>query len=119
MPTDPPVGWPIELPKLLIGLDVTPNSNIKVTPVGSGPAKVAQIDDVEFDVLTGNVVMTIEQLAIFRAFLRDDINFGAIPFMYLNPTTMEESLFLLIGYGGLTHVGPGLFQFPMTLQQVP
>lgn len=114
-----PVGWPVDLPKIQAGLDVTPNSNIKTTPMGSGPAKVAQIDDVEFDTVSGTVVMTIEQLAVFRAFLRDDINFGATPFLYMNPTTLEETTFLLLSYGALTQVGPGKYQFPMTLQQVP
>lgn len=113
------VAWPIELPNLLAGLNVTPNKLIKQSTMQTGPAKVALEDNVEFDIVTGSLILTRAQIVIFEEFLRDDIEYGTTSFLILHPITLVETLFHLLDRGDYQQVGPDVFQLSITLQEVP
>lgn len=115
----PPVAWPPTLPKIQAGFGAQPNSNLNITPMGTGNPKVALLDDVFYYTINGSMIVTRDQLLIFNAFLRDDIDFGVTSFLYVHPITLAETLFKLITYGEATQIGPHSFQFPITLQEVP
>lgn len=113
------VAWPIELPNLLAGLDVQPNKLIKQSTMQTGPAKLALEDNVEFDIVTGSLILTRAQIVIFEEFLRDDIDYGATSFLVVHPITLVETLFHLLDRGSYQQVAPDGFQFSITLQEVP
>ena len=115
-------AWPGDLPQFALeqGFSLKLSDNTRQTSMDSGPAKTRRrvtADTSQFDI---TIACTQEQLASFRAFYRDTLKDGALPFDWVDPTTRPAMTFQFVrpppsvaAFGGMN------FNVSMRLQRVP
>lgn len=69
--------------------------------------------------VTGSVLMTTEQLAIFREWWKTDLKFRSRPFTWKDPTTGDEASFVAMRPYRLSALGGGNFHVALNLVQLP
>lgn len=87
--------WPESLPQQIQqdGFSAGPRDNVVRTQMSTGEIKTRRRSTVARDEMTFEVPLTREQYAIFRAFWRDTIGYGSLPFAWTDPRTDEPAHF--------------------------
>lgn len=88
------VAWPASLPQepLYEGNQETLANNVQVTQMDVGPPKRRLRTTSGNTGHQYNFMMSVAQLATFRAFWEDDVKFGSIPFTLDHPSTGVSAL---------------------------
>jgi hypothetical protein len=79
--------WPSTLPRYFLkdGFTQDAADNLITSQTSVGPAKVRRRSTAGVEPLSGTIVMSLAQVAIFRNFVRNTIKDGAVPFTFPDP----------------------------------
>ena len=82
------LSWPPELPQkfLIEGYSETPGDNVLREQMDVGPAKVRRRSTTAPVRISGQMLMTLEQLKRFRQFYRSETFDGTVPFLFADIT---------------------------------
>lgn len=88
--------WPITLPQRPHPEDYLEEEpdNVISQDMGVGPPKKRKRSTAMGTTLQLTFIFTRIQLAIFKAFYRDDLGYGALPYEWVHPETFETSDFV-------------------------
>jgi hypothetical protein len=89
----PVATWPSELPEHLeregFGEEF-PDTRIR-SETDMGPELVRQRSTAHVGKMDGNLILTVEQVEVFREFWNVDLQGGVLPFYWVNPFNLEEN----------------------------
>lgn len=116
------ITWPSSLPQslLLDGFGQALPENRLRSSVDVGPAKVRRRTSQNVYLLSGDMVMTVEQWRILQSFVRNDLGEGSLPFTFLDPLYRGErklELDFITGKGVIAGM-PLLVRFGDTLPSI-
>jgi len=113
--------WPASLPQQFEAEGYSENfaDNQLRTRMDSGPEKVRRKYTAEARQITGQMFMTLAQVATLDTFYTITLVAGTLPFDWVHPRTAAATAFRYVGPPTVNAVGGGEFRIRMTIEILP
>ena len=115
------INWPVDLPETLRidGLQSQDQDAVIKTDMDTGPQKRRLRFTAAVENISGSIVMSMEQLDIFRTFYRTTIKRGAMRFKMMHPITCELKEFRIKTPPSFAPSGNGLWIVTLDMEALP
>ena len=113
--------WPVTLPQTLLmdGYgEAAPNVLLR-SQMEIGPAKVRRRSSAGIRPVKGYLILTLEELEIFKAFHHDDLEDGALRFTWVEPLDEETEVEMRFAEVPSWSSENGLYKVQMSLEILP